>query len=151
MARDRPSPYGGIGANSFRCTARDRPSPYGGIGANCRTNHSAETCPPREHPLIHRSAGACPPRSLRRNEKRPQPRGHGRLLLRPRHGEGQALALRWQENFGMARDRPSPSGGTGANSFRACRLAVKTQIILPLPSPRLHLRVASCRFPHRPL
>ena len=43
----------------------------------------------------YRSAGACPPRSLRRNEKRPQPRDHGRLLLRPVHGEGQALALRW--------------------------------------------------------
>ena len=43
----------------------------------------------------YRSAGACPPRSLKQNEKRPQPGGHGRLLLRPRHGEGQALALRF--------------------------------------------------------
>ena len=47
----------------------------------------------------YRSAGACPPRSLNRNEKRPQPRGHGRFLPRSMHGEGQALALRWQEGL----------------------------------------------------
>ena len=34
------------------------------------------------------------PRDLSQNEKRQQPRDHGRLLLRPTHGEGQALALR---------------------------------------------------------
>ena len=43
----------------------------------------------------YRSAGACPPRSLRQNEKRPQSRDYRRLLLRPAHGEGQALALRF--------------------------------------------------------
>ena len=41
-----------------------------------------------------RSAGACPPRSLTLCGKRPQPSDHGCLLLRPVHGEGQALALR---------------------------------------------------------
>ena len=79
---------------------------------------------------IHRSAGACPPRSF----------------VYPRHGEGQALALRWRNGpslrsagacpprsfsfapctvargpvprdrsslHSMARDRPSPYGGTG--------------------------------------
>ena len=60
---------------------------------------SAGARPPRtfdstEKYCLERSAGACPPRSLRRNERHPQPRDHGRLLLRPRHGEGQALALR---------------------------------------------------------
>ena len=44
--------------------------------------------------FFFRSAGACPPRSFDPNEKCPQPRGHGRLLLRPAHGEGQARALR---------------------------------------------------------
>ena len=44
-----------------------------------------------------RSAGACPPRSLKQNEKRPQPKRHGRLLSRLMHGEGQALALRGEE------------------------------------------------------
>ena len=48
----------------------------------------------RKKRCCYRSAGACPPRALKQNEKRPQPGGHGRLLLRPRHGEGQALALR---------------------------------------------------------
>ena len=47
----------------------------------------------------YRSAEACPPRSLRRNEKRPQPGSHGRLLSRSLHGEGQALALRWEEGL----------------------------------------------------
>ena len=42
----------------------------------------------------YRSAGACPPRALNRCGKRPQPRDYGCLLLRPVHGEGQALALR---------------------------------------------------------
>ena len=45
--------------------------------------------------LSYRSAGACPPQSLDLREKRPQPKDYGRLLLRPGHGEGQALALRW--------------------------------------------------------
>ena len=36
------------------------------------------------------------PRDLSQNEKRPQPRDHGRFLLRPVHGEGQALALRYR-------------------------------------------------------
>ena len=40
----------------------------------------------------YRSAGACPPRSLRRNEKHPQPGGHGRFLFRLMHGEGNPLA-----------------------------------------------------------
>ena len=59
--------------------ARDRPSPYGERGRffSC-----------------YRSAGACPPRSLDLCGKRPQPRDHGCLRLRPVHGEGQALALR---------------------------------------------------------
>ena len=52
--------------------ARDRPSPYGD-----------------ETPFLARSAGACPPRSLDLRENRtPRP------FPRPRHGEGQALALR---------------------------------------------------------
>ena len=60
---------------------------------------SAGVCPsrvfdPTEKRRLERSAGACPPRSPRRNEKRPQPGGHGRLLSRSMHGEGQALALR---------------------------------------------------------
>ena len=62
-----------------RTMARDRPSPYG------------------EGAFFHRSAGACPPRSLCRNEKRPQPQRHGRLLSRSIHGEGQALALRGEK------------------------------------------------------
>ena len=49
----------------------------------------------RRLPIFYRSAGACPPQSADRNEKRPQPRDHGRLLSRPTHGEGQALALRF--------------------------------------------------------
>ena len=51
---------------------------------------------------FHRSAGACPPRSLRRNEKHPQPGGHGRFLFRPMHGEGQALALRFGSTVWIA-------------------------------------------------
>ena len=47
----------------------------------------------------YRSAGACPPRSTDRNENRPQPKGPGRFLLRPKHGEGQALALRCAARF----------------------------------------------------
>ena len=59
---------------------------------------STGACPPlvfdpTEKRRLERSAGACPPRSPRRNEKRPQPGGHGRLLSRSMHGEGQALAL----------------------------------------------------------
>ena len=58
---------------------------------------------PERKPYFFRSAGACPPQSLRRNEKRPQPGGHGRLLLRPGHGEGQALALRLTETVSYFR------------------------------------------------
>ena len=58
--------------------ARDRPAPYGAA----------------RDALNNRSAGACPPRSLTRCEKRLQPRDHGGLLLRSLLGEGQALALR---------------------------------------------------------
>ena len=78
---------------SDRCMARDRPSPYdeGGRFLSC-----------------YRSAGACPPRSLDLCGKRPQPRDPGCLLLRPVHGEGQALALRCKRQSSMARDRPSP-------------------------------------------
>ena len=49
------------------CMARDRPSPY---GEGCRFSP--------KNPSRYRSAGACPPRSFGS----------------PRHGEGQALALR---------------------------------------------------------
>ena len=49
---------------------------------------------PNENPPLSRSAAACPPRFASLHEKRPKPRGHGRLLSRPAHGEGQALALR---------------------------------------------------------
>ena len=52
-----------------------------------------QTLGPERKRRGYRSAGACPPRSPRRNEKRPQPGGHGRLLSRSMHGEGQALAL----------------------------------------------------------
>ena len=52
-------------------TARTCPSPYG------------------DENFLARSAGACPPRVLDLRENR-QPR----LFPRPRHGEGQALALR---------------------------------------------------------
>ena len=81
-----------------RCMARDRPSPYG--------NKSR---------FFHRSAGACPPRSLEC----------------ARHGEGQALALRCGWRFFivargpvprdrcMARDRPSPYGAGGVFLFVA--------------------------------
>ena len=48
--------------------------------------------------LYYRSAGACPPRSTDLGEKRPQPRDHGCFLLRPVHGERQALALREPRN-----------------------------------------------------
>ena len=53
-----------------------------------------QTLSPERKPHFFRSAGACPPRSLPQNDKRPKPRGHGRLLLISAHGEGQALALR---------------------------------------------------------
>ena len=39
----------------------------------------------------YRSAGACPPRTTDLGGKRPQPRVHGRSLLRSARGEGQAL------------------------------------------------------------
>ena len=60
---------------------------------------SAGACPSRvfdrnEKRRGERSAGACPPRSLPKTKNVRSPRGHGRLLLRPAHGEGQALALR---------------------------------------------------------
>ena len=58
-----------------------------------------QTLSPGRKPHFFRSAGACPPRSTDRNEKRPQPRDYGRLLSRPTHGEGQALALRWEEGL----------------------------------------------------
>ena len=48
----------------------------------------------KEAAFGHRSAGACPPRSLNLCGKRPKPRDHGGLLLRSVHDEGQALALR---------------------------------------------------------
>ena len=72
MARDRSlpsSPYGleGLFSRVDRGMARDRPSPYH-EGGRFST----------QKPSRSRSAGACPPRSSRR----------------PRHGEGQALALR---------------------------------------------------------
>ena len=53
----------------------------------------------RRKPSNYRSAGACPPRSSDLHEKRPMPRGRGRFLSRSLHGEGQALALRWQRRF----------------------------------------------------
>ena len=53
----------------------------------------------RKKRCCYRSAGACPPRSLKQNEKRPSLRGHGRFLRHPRHGEGQALALRVAARF----------------------------------------------------
>ena len=58
-----------------------------------------EPAPDRGQDLLYyRSAGACPPRSTDLGEKRPQPRDHGCFLLRPVHGEGQALALREPRN-----------------------------------------------------
>ena len=71
----------------------------GSCQRECPIARSSGVCPARafdsnaKHRLA-RSAGACPPRSLRQNEKRPKPGGHGRLLSRSMHGEGQALALR---------------------------------------------------------
>ena len=47
-----------------------------------------------EAAFFHRSAGACPPRFIDRNEKRPSLQGFKRFLSHPMHGEGQALALR---------------------------------------------------------
>ena len=77
-----------------------------------------QTLSPERKRHGYRSAGACPPRSLRRNEKRPQPGSHGRLLSRSMHGEGQALLCRRDpanpdsgHDRCMARDRPSPYGG----------------------------------------
>ena len=58
---------------------------------------------PRRKPSLHRSAGACPPRSPDRHEKRPIPRGRGRFLSRSMHGEGQALSLRWPGHFPLSR------------------------------------------------
>ena len=46
-------------------------------------------------PLCYRSAGACPPRALN-TAKTVRIRGYGRFPRRTRHGEGQALALRWK-------------------------------------------------------
>ena len=52
--------------------ARDRPSPYGERGSFW---HSAgQALALREKRRMERSAGACPPRSLNRSEKRPQPK-----------------------------------------------------------------------------
>ena len=84
---------------------------------------SAGACPPRtfdpnEKHRLARSAGACPPRSLPKTKNVRSLRGHGRFLLRPAHGEGQALALRWEEESSCRRDlpvsisiRPSSYGG----------------------------------------
>ena len=91
IARDRPSPYGERGVLLprnrpysvargpvprdrliDRGIARDRPSPYGEGGRSAV-----------QKPSLFRSAGACPPRSFDR----------------PRHSEGQALALRGGETF----------------------------------------------------
>ena len=44
--------------------------------------------------LQRRDKLSVPPRSAALGEKRPQLREHGCFLLRPGHGEGQALALR---------------------------------------------------------
>ena len=43
---------------------------------------------------------------------------HFWLILGILHGEGQALALRWKESFGMARDRLSPYGGGRVLAWR---------------------------------
>ena len=56
--------------------------------------HRSRARPVGQDLICDRSAGACPPRSTDLGGKRSHPRDHGRLLLRPVHGEGQALALR---------------------------------------------------------
>ena len=45
---------------------------------------------------LYRSAGPVP-RDLPTETKNARSKGPGRLLSRPGHGEGQALALRWEE------------------------------------------------------
>ena len=57
-----------------------------------KTGQDLAILPYRDEISFNRSAGAWPPRTLDLGEKRPQPKNHGRLLLRPMHGEGQALA-----------------------------------------------------------
>ena len=74
-----------------------------------------QTLSPERKPHCFRSAGACPPRSLKQNEKRPQPRGHGRFLLRPGHGEGQAHALRGPSGSPQTKHCSPPSRYNLAN------------------------------------
>ena len=78
---------------SDRRTARDRPSPYVLYGDFLFVTVARGPRMPYAHP------SGCPPRSLHRCGKRPQPRDPGYLLLRPTHGEGQALALRAMRRF----------------------------------------------------
>ena len=146
MARGRPSPY----VRGHRPHPKSRPEQRRSLA------RSAGACPPRSllrrKPHIHRSAGACPPRSLNQAKNARDPIDQSRFLGRPRHGEGQAIALRSRapplsqagrhrdresllrpvlNDRGMARDRPSPyvrghhwngEGQALALRFKRCNL-----------------------------
>ena len=75
--------------NVFFMSDSDNELPAAWRGTGPRPTMNEKRLPP-----AHRSAGACPPRSINRNEKRPSLQGFRRFLSHPQHGEGQALALR---------------------------------------------------------
>ena len=97
--------------------------------------------------LRYRSAGACPPRSLNRCGKRPQPRDHGWLLRRPAHGEGQALALREGEAFfchrsaGACPPRSLAYPNDGEGNPLACACGIR--------GPKPYVKGAAFFSPHR--
>ena len=120
MARDRPSPYG-EGVAFFivargpvprdrwiaRTLARDRPSPYGeGVAFFIVARGPSDAT---------RASERVSPASVRPTRKTHA--DQGRFPFRPRHDEGQALALRMKGVICMARDRfPSPYGERQENS-----------------------------------
>ena len=83
--------------------ARDRPSPY------VRRHRLYLESRPEQRRNLARSAGACPPRSLNQTKNARDPKDSGHFLGRPRHGEGQALALRSRAPLAWRGTGPRPT------------------------------------------
>ena len=149
MARDRPSPYGETEAalhtvargpvprdRSTRAKIVHRPRPFlVSIEAWRGTGPRPTVC----GTFFHRSAGACPPRSVDLREHRPPPKAVSRA------------------DRGTARDRPSPYGETEAalhtvargpsHATRACE-RVSPEIARPARTSSTAQGCFSCRSRH---
>ena len=104
MARDRPSPYGETETASPTVARgpvpRDRPTRAKNarqprqflVPIEAWRGTGPRPTVKERHPFLARSAGACPPRAFDLRENRSLAKAV--FPFRPRHGEGQALALR---------------------------------------------------------